>query len=144
PKRSKAARWLKLYSGPRYATFRTFWRARAPLMISRYTARMVVSSSGPLLAWIMFWKTSSSRAGEKTSAPWSSLTLPIWAARAALSLTIFRIWRSSLSIWFRRLLIWAAVLGWSSFFLAMEGLADGVHAWVAAEKGAISHILDSF
>jgi hypothetical protein len=35
PNRSTAARWLKLYSGPRYATFSTFCSARAPLMISR-------------------------------------------------------------------------------------------------------------
>ena len=104
PKRSRAARWLKLYSGPRKATLWIFCRAREPLMISRKIARMVTSASGPLLADRTFARTSSSRAGEKTSPPFSVLTLPISAARAARSLISLRICRSSLSIWTRKAL----------------------------------------
>src|SRR5262249_50017958 len=73
-----------------------------------------------------------------TSAPWSFFTRPISAARLARSLTSLRIWRSSLSIWVRRLLIAAAarlaaawLLLWASVLRLMACSHRGVAALVS-------------
>ena len=86
----------------------------------------------PLVGFEDVLKTSSSRAGEKTSSPWSFLTLPISAARPARSLTSLRICRSSLSIWVRRFLsergAWRTAAIASVFGLARH---EWVSSWMA-------------
>ena len=94
---------------------------------------MVAVVERPLVGLEDVLKTSSSRAGEKTSVPWSFLTLPISAARAARSLTSLRICRSSLSIWCggasgRRPTLGRYGVGPISVLRVMEGLVAGVDA----------------
>jgi len=51
PNLSMAAVWLKLPAGPKYPIRSRFSRANEPLIISRQIALIVLSGSGPWLAW---------------------------------------------------------------------------------------------
>ncbi len=59
------------------------WSAREPLISSRKMIRRVSWGSGPLLKFMAWAITSSSRDADQTSIPWSCLICPILDAISA-------------------------------------------------------------